>query len=47
MDVNEDGWEGMNWIHLAQDMVQWLALINKVTFPKKVRNFLTSLATSS
>jgi hypothetical protein len=24
------GWDGMDWIDLAQDMDQWRALVNKV-----------------
>jgi hypothetical protein len=30
MDLRETGWEGVDWIHLAQDMDQWLAVANKV-----------------
>jgi hypothetical protein len=30
MDIIESGWEGMNWIHLAQDMDQWRAVVNTV-----------------
>jgi hypothetical protein len=26
----EIGWEGVNWIHLAQDRDQWQALVNTV-----------------
>jgi hypothetical protein len=26
MDCNETEWEGVNWIHLAQDWDQWWAL---------------------
>jgi hypothetical protein len=28
MDLEGTGREGVNWIHLAQDMVQWRALVN-------------------
>jgi hypothetical protein len=31
MGINEKEWEGVNWIHLAQDKDQWHALFNKVT----------------
>jgi hypothetical protein len=34
----ETGWEGVDWIHLAQDRDQWQALVNTVMnvgFPKK------------
>jgi hypothetical protein len=30
MDLREIRWSGMNWIHLAQDRDQWLALVNIV-----------------
>jgi hypothetical protein len=30
MDVREIGWEGVDWIHLAQDKDQWRALVNTV-----------------
>jgi len=30
IDLWEIGWEGMDWIHLAQDRDQWLALVNMV-----------------
>jgi hypothetical protein len=30
MDLTELGWEGMNWINLAQDRCQWQALMNTV-----------------
>jgi hypothetical protein len=28
MDLREIGWDGMNWIDLAQDKDQWRALVN-------------------
>jgi hypothetical protein len=28
MDVREIGWEGVNWINLAQDRDQWRAVMN-------------------
>jgi hypothetical protein len=28
MDLKETGWEGVDWMHLAQDRDQWWALIN-------------------
>jgi hypothetical protein len=31
MDIEGIGWEFEDWIRLAQDMRQWLALVNKVT----------------
>jgi hypothetical protein len=30
IDVREIGWEIVDWIHLAQDGDQWLALVNTV-----------------
>jgi hypothetical protein len=30
MDVRERGWDGMDWIDVAQDKDQWRALVNMV-----------------
>jgi hypothetical protein len=30
IDLKEIGWEGVNWIHLAQDRDRWRALVKKV-----------------
>jgi hypothetical protein len=30
MDLKEVGWNGVDWIELAQDMDQWRALVNTV-----------------
>jgi hypothetical protein len=30
MDLREIGWDGMDWIYLAQDRDQWRALVNTV-----------------
>jgi hypothetical protein len=30
MDLRELGWDGMDWIDLAQDRYQWRALVNTV-----------------
>jgi hypothetical protein len=30
MDIREIGLEGVDWIHLAQDMDRWRALVNTV-----------------
>jgi len=45
MDIWEKGWEGVDWIHLAQDRDQWQTLVKTVMdllVPQKERNFLTS-----
>jgi hypothetical protein len=30
MDLREIGWDGVDWIDLAQDTGQWRALVNTV-----------------
>jgi hypothetical protein len=30
MELREVGWEGSNWMHLAQDPDQWWTLVNMV-----------------
>jgi hypothetical protein len=30
MDPREIGWDGMDWINLAQNRDQWMALVNAV-----------------
>jgi hypothetical protein len=30
MDLRVTGWDGMDWIHLAQDRVRWRALANTI-----------------
>jgi hypothetical protein len=30
MDLREIGWDGMDWIDLAQDSDQWRALVNAI-----------------
>ena len=30
MDLQEFGWEGFDWIDLAQDTVRWPSLVNAV-----------------
>jgi hypothetical protein len=30
IDLREIGWDGMDWINLAQDRDQWRALMNTV-----------------
>jgi hypothetical protein len=30
MDLREIGWDGMDWIDLAQDRDQWRAIVNTV-----------------
>jgi hypothetical protein len=31
MDLRETGWEGVHWMHLAEDNDQWRALVNNIT----------------
>jgi hypothetical protein len=45
MDIREIRWEGVDWIHLAQDRNQWRAVVDTVMYlrvPKKTSNFLNS-----
>jgi hypothetical protein len=45
MDLRELGWDGMDWIDLAQDTDQWKALVRtvmKLLVPKEVGKFLSS-----
>jgi len=45
MDLREIGWEVMDWMHLAQDRVQWRDLVKmslKFWVPYNAVNFLTS-----
>jgi hypothetical protein len=30
MDLRKTGWEGVEWMHLAQDRKEWRALVNRV-----------------
>jgi hypothetical protein len=30
MDLRELGWDGVDWMHMAQDRDQWRALVNTV-----------------
>jgi len=30
MDLRETGWEGVDWMHLAQNRDQWQELVNMV-----------------
>jgi len=30
MDLRETGWEDVDWMYLAQDRGQWVALVNTV-----------------
>jgi hypothetical protein len=45
LDLQEIGWEVVDWLHEPQDMDQWQVVINTVMnlrFPLKSGNFLTS-----
>jgi len=42
MDIREIGWEGLNWMRLAQDRDQWRVVVNMVMnfwVPYKTENF--------
>jgi hypothetical protein len=44
-DLREIAWEGVDWIHMAQDTDQWRALVNTVInlgVPQKAGKLLTS-----
>jgi hypothetical protein len=48
--LKEIGWEIVDWIHLAQNMNQWRAVVTTVVNPRVPQNamkFLTSSATTS
>jgi hypothetical protein len=48
--IKEIRYEGVDWIHLAQDTVQWRTLVNTIMnfrIFKKAKNLLTTLATIS
>jgi hypothetical protein len=45
IDLREIGWDGMDWIDLAQDREQWRALVNTVMnfrVPLNAGKFLSS-----
>jgi hypothetical protein len=47
MDLREIRWAGMDWIRLAQDRVQWMALVSTVMnlrVPENIWKFLSSWA---
>jgi hypothetical protein len=37
MDHREIGWDGGDWIDLAQDRDQWMALVNTVTLCRSIK----------
>jgi hypothetical protein len=44
MDLRETGWEGVDWMHLAQHKDQWQVLVNTIMnllVPSQAGNFLT------
>jgi hypothetical protein len=48
IDLREIGWGGMDWIELAQDAVQWRAVVNTVMnirVPKNAGKFLSNCTT--
>jgi hypothetical protein len=34
IDIRKTGWDGVDWIHLAQERDQWRALVNMVMNPR-------------
>jgi hypothetical protein len=45
MDLKEAGWEGMDWIHLAQSKENWRAVVYTVLnfrFPQNPWNLFTN-----
>jgi hypothetical protein len=50
IDLREIGWDGMDWIDLAQDGDQWRALVNAVLnlrVPYNAGNFLSGCTIGS
>jgi hypothetical protein len=50
MNLREIGWDGMDWIDLAQDRDQWRALVNAVMnlqVPKNTGKFLSGCSSMS
>jgi hypothetical protein len=50
MDLREIGWDGVDWIDLAQDSDQWRALVNTVMnlrVPQNTENFLSGCISDS
>jgi hypothetical protein len=50
MDLREIGWDGMDWIDLAQDRDKWRALVNTVmnlVVPKNAGKFLSGCTIGS
>jgi hypothetical protein len=50
MDLRETGWDGVDWINMAQDRDQWRALLNTVMnfqVPLNAENFLSGCTIGS
>jgi hypothetical protein len=50
MDLTDVGWDGMEWIDLAQDRESWRALVNEVVnlrIAPNVGNFLSTWRTAN
>jgi hypothetical protein len=42
MDVREIGWEGVDWMHLAQDRDQWRAVVSTVAYVTPNRTIMSA-----
>jgi hypothetical protein len=50
IDLREIGWDGIDWIDLAEDRDQWMALVNTVMnlrVPQNAENFLSGCTIGS
>jgi hypothetical protein len=50
IDLRDVEWDGMDWIHLAQDRDQWRALVNtmmKFRVPQNAGKFFSSCTIGS
>jgi hypothetical protein len=48
VDLRERGWDGMDWINVAQDRGQWMAFVSTIMnfrVPQNIAKFLSSCTT--